>query len=268
MGVITKIRTALGLVPADDTDGASDTPMRTATKAERDLGAGRRLSDAVAPRVPVAIDLTDLDHPEDGGSAGDSSIDFVLDDHGEEKRLTSRKAKQELVTELQKNYKEVLELVRRVQSHLDLQEERSTRLMEIVERLPEVLDGEPERRAQTERLIQAVERVSEVGKTNHDVSQQSLRELAKANEQLVRRAQSEGELVETMTKFRDAAEDIATNNQAAAGAVRDLASRADQRDTQLADAIVQGRKWLVIGVVVTASAAAFALTLAAIALTR
>jgi hypothetical protein len=272
MGVMQKIKAALGF-PAEEP--ALESPTRASAPRDQVEGPGRLASTlttskkTVAPDAPVAIDLTDADAGPPPHASGDSTIDLAGSDSADlagDKPLNSKKAKQEMLAELQKNYKEVLELVRRVQSHLDTQEERSARLMEIVERIPEALDEIPERRAQTERLIQAVEKVAEVGKGSQDVSQQSLRELAKANEQLARSAQADGELVTAMGEFRAAAETMASDNQRAAGAVKDMARRSAERDEQLADAVADGRRWLVIGVTVTAVAAAFAVILSALAL--
>ncbi len=267
MGVFKKIRSAMGL-EKNEAAAVDDSPRPA---EPRDLGPGRLLAQAVAPREPVAIDITHVDHDHDPAapkSPGDSTIDF--DGEGvegtDEKRLSAKKAKQELITELQKNYKEVLELVRRVQTHLDEQETRSARLMEIVERVPEALDRIPEQREQTERLITAVETLGETTGAHRDVSQQSLRELVKANEQLTQTARSENELVATMGEFKDAAQGIADQNDRTATAVKDLATSSSARDKRLEDAIADGRKWLIIGISVTAAAAAVAIIISAIAL--
>lgn len=265
MGVLSKLKSAMGITPAES-------PQTPPAEGPQDLGPGRLLAHTVAPKEPVAIDLTHMDHehdPDHPVSPGDSTIDFDVEgESADEKRLSAKKAKQELITELQKNYKEVLEVVRRVQTHLDEQEARSTRLMEIVEGVPSALDQLSEHKEQNERLIMAVERLNDTASTSHDVSQQSLRELAKANEQLSQSAHADRDLISTMGEFKDAAQGIANNNERAASAVKDLAGSASQRDQQLAEAIAEGRKWLVIGVATTASAAALALILAAVALVR
>jgi|GEM_PF-2444161 len=283
MGVMQKIKAALGF-PVDEPALESSAPPHSRKKEQ---GAGRLAHSleqtleknayapksvdrrTIVPETPIAIDLADVDDHAEPLSAGDSSIDLARSDSADlagDRPLSSKKARQEMLTELQKNYKEVLELVRRVQTHLDTQEARSARLMEIVERIPDALDDIPERRAQTERLITAVEKVAEVGRTSHDVSQQSFRELAKANEQLARSARADDELVSAMGEFKVAAESMAADNQRAAGAVRDMARRSAERDEQLAEAVADGRRWLVIGVTVTAVAAAFAVILSVLAL--
>ncbi len=256
MGVFSKIKSAMGL----EKNGA-------VTPETNDPHPGRRLADSVAPKEPVAIDLTHLDGDETPRtpSPGDSTVDFDVNE-SDEKRLSSKKAKQELITELQKNYKEVLELVRRVQTHLDEQESRSARLMEIVERVPEALDRIPEQREQTERLIGAIETLGETAGASRDISQQSLRELVKANEQLAQTARAENQLVGTMSEFKEAAQGIADQNDRTATAVKTMAESSSERDKRLEEAIADGRKWLVVGVTVTAAAAGAALILAAIAL--
>lgn len=259
MGVFSKIKSAMRL----DTKAAPPEE----TPPVHDLGPGRRLAESVAPREPVAIDLTSVDNARPNPpSPGDSTIDFDSADVTDEKRLSAKKAKQELITELQKNYKEVLELVRRVQTHLDEQETRSARLMEIVERVPEALDRLPEQREQTERLISAVESLGSTSCEQRDLAQQNLLELVKANEQLSQTAHAENQLVSTMGDFKDAAQGIADQNDRTATAVKNLATSANDRDKRLEEAIADGRRWMIIGVSVTAAAAGVAIIIAAIAL--
>lgn len=62
------------------------------------------------------------------------------------------KNKQELLNELQKNYAEVVSLVRKVDQHLDAQDRRSARLMEIAEQIPAALQTLPTIRDETVRL--------------------------------------------------------------------------------------------------------------------
>jgi len=256
--MMSKIKSALRRPPSAE---SAETPT-----------VANRLADAIAVHEPVAIDLSDAgnERPERAASPGDSSIYLTIEpdttDMAEEKRLSAKKAKQELLTELQKNYKEVLDLVRRVQAHLDVQEERSTRLMEIVERVPSALEQLPEHRAQNERLIGVVEKLSEVSRSSHTLSQQSVRELAKANEQLKLSAQSDHDLVESMEQFRGTVDGMAEHHSRSAGAVERLANRVDQRDQELSEAIENGRKWLVVAVSVCAGSAAVALILAIVAL--
>lgn len=265
MGMLTRIKAALGIENEPETSPSvpldADPVNRHVARHPRTDAA------AVAPAEPVAIDLaghhTEADRPD---SPGDSSMDVDAELPESERRLPSRKAKQELITELQKNYKEVLELVRRVQTHLDTQEERSARLMEIAERVPEALDALPEHAERTERLIGAVQKMHQTSGATRDATQQNARELARVNEQLSQSAHAERELVTTMQGFHEAARDLAGNNQKAAGAVKDLATRTAERDHQLAEAIADGRRWLIIGIGVTAGAAATAVILAALAL--
>ena len=242
--------------------------------APADLTAGRRLAESVLPREPVAIDIADTApmrvsppaSPED--SALGLTVDAESDEITEEKRLSAKKAKQELITELQKNYKEVLELVRRVQAHLDLQDERSEKLMRIVERVPSALEQLPEHRAQNERLIGVVERLSEVSQSSHSLSQQSVRELAKANEQLKQAAHADRELIDGMGQFRDTVDGMAEHHSRSAVAVEKLASRVDQREEELSAAIADGRKWLIVAVAACAGTATVAVTLAIVALLK
>jgi len=268
MGMLTRIKAALGIETEPETSPPVPPVRLDAEPAQRNGHRGPRAAAAdIAPAEPVAIDLADHHAGDDRpASPGDSTMDVDAELPDSERRLPSRKAKQELITELQKNYKEVLELVRRVQTHLDTQEERSARLMEIAERVPEALDAIPEHAERTERLIGAVEKMHESSATSASAAQQNTRELARVNEQLSQSAHAERELVTTMQGFHEAARDLAGNNQKAAGAVKDLAARTAERDHQLAEAIADGRRWLIIGIGVTAGAAATAVILAALAL--
>lgn len=95
--------------------------------------------------APVELDDEGFEINADGPSVSDDAgqVDAVVGGPREERAeaLTpAPKNKQELLNELRKNYAEVVALVRKVDQHLDQQSERSVRMLQLAERLPEAIE--------------------------------------------------------------------------------------------------------------------------------
>lgn len=80
----------------------------------------REVASTMTPPEPVAIELDEDDEIQ------------------ERQRAPS---KQELIAELQKSYSEVISMVRKLDDHLDRHESRSTKMMEVADRLTTAMDG-------------------------------------------------------------------------------------------------------------------------------
>ncbi|MEM7628405.1 MAG: hypothetical protein AAF995_01465 [Planctomycetota bacterium] len=131
-----------------------------ATPAEAGGATGvPRVSDA-RPGEPVAIDLHEPDIAREGGARrpGEREGDAERD------KQLSRK---EVVAELQKNYTEVLEIVRKVDQHLDRQEERARELMTLAERTAKAVESLPAMREQGEQLNRAVTDLTKAAAEQH-----------------------------------------------------------------------------------------------------
>lgn len=94
----------------------------------------------------------DHEHDAEPGTGLPVAIELDSSSPGESTPLSRR----ELAAELQKNYNEVLALVRKVDEHLDVQERRSAELMALAERATQAAEALPHIRTQQAELNEAV----------------------------------------------------------------------------------------------------------------
>jgi len=249
MGILTKLTTMFAR-PTAPGDAGAQSNGAIASDRQR----------AVHPREPVAIDLTD----ESGDESTDSADSPVSSEQvGLEDRrgvIVAPRNRQELLAELQKNYAEVLELVRKVSSHLDDQESRANRLMEIAERLPQAMETLPHLQQQNAEMLSAVHRLVELNVSQDERSQDSIEQLATIRDRLEDSQQSQQQLVATMAEFRGSIGDVSRASDRVGQALEGINEQGAQRDREFARLIESNRKWttalLVASGVVAAAAAA------------
>jgi DNA-binding ferritin-like protein len=157
------------------------------------------------------------------------------------------KSKGEMIAELQKNYAEVMELIRKVSNHLDEQAGRSERLMEIAERIPEALDALPELRSQNERIIVALRDAAEEARSRDEQSAQTLDRLG---DRLEESRESDRVLVGTMAEFRGTLREMADTNERTGATLSDMNQRNAAREQELHNILLLTRRWITIATVV------------------
>lgn len=157
------------------------------------------------------------------------------------------KSKGEMIAELQKNYNEVMELIRKVSNHLDEQAGRSERLMEIAERIPEALDALPELRSQNERIIVALRDAAEEARSRDEQSAQTLDRLG---DRLEESRESDRVLVGTMAEFRGTLREMADTNERTGATLSDMNQRNAAREQELHNILLLTRRWITIATVV------------------
>ncbi len=121
------------------------------------FGSRRARTGDLAPRTPVSIDAT-----------GDASSDGVV-------AAGRSLGRNEAMAELQRNYNEVITLVRKVDSHLDKADMRSQRLVDLAERTAASLEALPALRDQQSELNETVGRLLEAtreSQTRHEATLQ------------------------------------------------------------------------------------------------
>jgi predicted nucleic acid-binding Zn-ribbon protein len=152
-----------------------------------------------------------------------------------------------MIAELQKNYAEVMELIRKVSNHLDEQAGRSERLMEIAERIPEALDALPELRSQNERIIVALRDAAEEARSRDEQSAQTLDRLG---DRLEESRESDRVLVGTMAEFRGTLREMADTNERTGATLSDMNQRNAAREQELHNILLLTRRWITIATVV------------------
>lgn len=163
---------------------------------------------------------------------------------------TPVRSKQEMIAELQKNYSEVLDLVRKMSAHLDSESERTARLMIIVERIPDALDALPELREQTRRMVEALRESSDQSRTRDEHVQDAM---AHIRARLDDARESETHLVGTLTEFRGSLREMATSSERSSVALTAMNERNAARERELAQVLTLTRRWVIAAVAIGAT---------------
>lgn len=255
MGVITRMKRWLG---PDQSSRPSPPPSRVPRPAEPSRPA------RVPP--PVAIDLhtpNDLDAELEGfdPSPPESPVE------GRPRRPA--RSRQELITELQRNYQEVLGIVRKVDGHLDAQTQRSVRLAEVAERLPGAADDLAALRAGHEHtnsaLASLTESIREADARQSRGQEAQLERLDELRGLLAESSEAERELIGSLIDFRD----VMTSVHAATGeltrAVVRMEEREQARGAEFLEAMESTRAWLTTLAVIGGVCALVAVTLGIVA---
>lgn len=250
MGLLTKFSSIFGAKPrpaSSSTPTAQSRPFRPAT-----TGAGGT-SGAAAPASPVEIDISPSRDDDDEFGLLDDDAPRVNGEHRRPAGPTAiapapaPKSKGEMLGELQKNYAEVMELIRKVSGHLDEQAERSARLMAIAERIPQALDTLPELREQNEQIIVALRQAADEARSRDERSSQTLDRLG---DRLDESRESDRVLVGTMAEFRGTLREMADTNDRTGATLADMNARNAAREQELHNILQLTRRWITIATVV------------------
>ncbi len=206
----------------------------------RMLGGGRQ--DRAGAR-PVAIDISQsADQPP--GQPPDRGPDPST--------LSPRKMTGETIAELQRNYQEVLAVVRKVDEHLDRQERRSERLVELADKTSVSLDAMPVIRNQGAELNEAVRALAEATR-RHQAHQDAT--LARQNEAFddvrsiaLRAAQSGDRMTESLDGFRDAISNLGHSTTQLTNTLADLRRSDMDRERALARTLERSNRATLIAV--------------------
>lgn len=226
------------------------------------------------PSEPVRIDLSNDDTPGAPGARHTDDDDLLrLDDDLPEPRRSltpiapqaiAPKSKNEIIADLQKNYTEVMELIRKVSTHLDRESERSERLMEIAERIPAALDTLPELRAQNEEMLRALREAASDASRRDQAASQTLERLG---DRMDEARESDQQLVGTMAEFRGTLREMADSSEKTGQTLSVMNERNAAREQELHNILQLTRRWItiatIVGVVLVMVATAAVLMLAA-----
>lgn len=213
--------------------------------------------------VAVAEDAPDMTvHSVRVGSGGGG-------DESAESKLATPRNRQEMLEELTQNYREVVSLVRKVDSHLDEQRERSDALLVIAQRIDEALpvlteapralkDSIETLREETTRAI----RESGEGQASRlDRVHQSLEVVA---EEVVKSGDAQGRLIHTMAEFRETLSDIGRSSDRTSDVLQSIDERRAEREEQLTRMLATSRTWMVAGLAASLGLAVIAVSVAVV----
>lgn len=207
----------------------------------------------------VHADLDDGDHDDGGGGKGNGNAPGAL-----APPPPTPRNKQELIAELTQNYREVLSLVRKVDDHLDRQDQRSERLLELAEQLPAAADTlEQIRKRNVELNVSVRDLIAAVndsaGKAGTN-AEEHLKSLGQIQAQLEQAGKSEERTAAAFNEFRASVKTIAGSNTNLAGVLERMNQRDLGRDLRLQDMIARTQRWTIILVLLSGAGVAAAVT--------
>ncbi len=289
MGLLEKLR--LSKRPATtSTNRPAPGPRRRESAGERNRpaapstnGSAAATDTATATATAVIDDTPDAtaEHATHQGSTGASTDQAArlraLASAGDEdlgdaasSELKPLRNKQELFDELQRNYRDLVSLVRKVDNHLDEQTNRSERMAVIAERLDRTIpaiEALGETPAKLDELRADIERLVNDSQLAADRRVETMeRAVGAIAERLDRQHEQQQQLVGTMAQFRETMAEVAQTNADTGSTLKSLSDSIARRDGELAGRLGGLEKRITIGVVVLGALAAGAITLAVISM--
>ena len=234
------------------------------------MGVFQKLGFGKQKRMPQPAAPVEVRVPE---AARESDDDLLMEVEGEES-LAPRpvRNKQELVAELQRNYAEVLELVRKFDQHLDARarrEEELTRLVEAATKsasvLPELRDEQIKLREAMGELIavtrDGVERNEAMGEAQREA-------IERAANLLEGTAEREGEVADALEGVRDSMGRFVGVNETLAKTLEECRASQEQRQDEFATALKKSQSLAVTAVAISAAMVVVAVVMALVVLMR
>jgi methyl-accepting chemotaxis protein len=238
---------------------------------------GMATNRTVQPAEPVGIDVfDDSELIESGGAAEQQQTGEMANGRAP---IVAPRNRQELIKELQKNYTEVVGLVRKVDDHLDTQTHRSERLLELAERSARNMDALPELVEQNKRVADALNDLIELtrdARTRSDaaadrLNKTAIQQLESGQRQtaalqtmqatLHRSGEAEQEMARSIGGFNETLSEMSSSTRDLGDTIGQLRETDAEREAELAKLVSSGQKWLVAAVVLCGLMAVVAVAL-------
>ena len=205
---------------------------------------------------------------EDGAEDGDSPLVEVRPMAVSAGGVPARRNKQELMDDLEKSYREVVELVRKVDSHLDKADRRADRMAEVADRLLEAVQRMPDSEHGERRHQEQVELLNRIAEEHSAGVDRLDTALARIGVQTEVASQSHEQLVMTMAEFRETMCDVARSSTRSAQAVEAGNDQKRESDERLSRVIAGNQRWMMGILAASMVLAAAALIISIVAVVR
>lgn len=178
-----------------------------------------------------------------------------------------------------RSYEQVLGLIDRIGSHLELQAERSERVIKLLERIPEALEALPAIRANSEALLQAMashlkvqeQRDERLQVVLGDISANSSRQtdvLGMIEQRMDASQKSEAELASTLTDFRQTLMDMGETNSKSIQVLSELTKLNQRRQDDILGLMKRQNKMMFVLLVGSMLMSASGLVIAIVAIMK
>jgi|GEM_PF-2941148 len=230
---------------------------------------------ATAPEAATAVDVLDDesetldDDASTSANARQQPGRLSLNDRDAGARIAAPQTKKELFEELQRNYREVVMLVRKVDAHLDEQAHRSERLMAVAERFDQSLPL-LETIAQTPAKLDGIrEELAAIAASSGQAADQRAERLESAIAKVVDGVEAQHkdqhQLVSVMAEFRESLGDMNKTNADSSQALRNLGESVAKRDQAMLERMKTIQLWMAAGLATIAIVALAALLITILA---
>ena len=263
-GAAVGSNTGGGTAVADTPDAAQNRRFGTDRAAYSANGAGAHADEPDQPDFDDDLDpaLTEDDLTVNGAQTNRPGLaaSEPADD------LPPIRNKQELLSELRRNYSEVVGLVRKVDNHLDQQSHRSSRMLQLAEDANTKMDALPRLADSTDRIADSVaqltelirdngarsdetaQRISQTATNQLECLQQQTAALSQMQATIHRSSEADAELAERIKGFNTSMDSMARSTDDLGTAIKTMRETDAERERELSELLVRSQKWLVVGV--------------------
>jgi hypothetical protein len=177
------------------------------------------------------------------------------------------RTKQELFEDLQRNYREAVELIRKVDGHLDRDESRGEQLMTIARRIDDTL---PSVERTPEHLAKLGEQIVEAIRTSAVSDEKRIARVEEGLGRIVstleRSSTAQVELTATMAAFRETLADIDRSNRRSAQALESMDHRRAEREDEIARMLATSKVWMLVALILSVAMGTVAMAIAIVSL--
>lgn len=202
--------------------------------------------------------LNDQDRPEHSGASPEqpASPQAPADNASDQSRVLSDvkapRNKQELFEELQRNYRDVVNLIQKVDGHLDQQNRRSERIAQVAERMDALTGAIEQAGTVPEKIDELKQTIENALRTTEQGTAERTERVRQAVEQvgnaLVASSDQQSKLTHTMAEFRQTIGDLSEATGQSSTAMRTLMDSVVERDKALAEELRITRSRVIISI--------------------
>lgn len=165
------------------------------------------------------------------------------------------RTKQELFEELHRNYREVLHLVRKVNTHLDREQARGDRMLRVAAQVEAVLPklqaltgmpGEINEHA-SKLHAELVEAMRDTNQSDEHRTKRLESALGKISETMNEGTAGQANLNRTMAAFRETISDANKDAKRSSLAIEEMAVRSARREEELMKLLADSKRWSAVG---------------------
>lgn len=243
----------------------------------------RRMFKRTKKQQPVKIDLTETQtnglHRNGDTANGDGDEAAEAHANSTSQLAPARSGRGRSVAELQRGYDEVMHLVRKISDHLDTQTERTERMMQWMEHMPQALEALPEVSRQNARMIEILkEHLSHINERDSslngtlsrlgDSSQHQTEVLGLLQQQLDNSSRSAEQMTETLGSFREALGNLANTNNRSTEILANVVRASEERESTLTAMFERTQRWMIVAAILIGTLAVGAIVLSAMAIIK